>query len=142
MISSKFCLFKDLEQLQINRCQTDICLVGAGGVKVFIHRAMLFADHVQPHPVWYQLDPGMTKREMKQRLDMINVSLSLLKLKRDEALTNNDRETAKKVMRSIDQTREEKQKLEDELEASNTPEEGSDGKDDVEDDNITNIFAG
>ena len=58
MISSKFCLFKDLEQLQINRCQTDICLVGAGGVKVFIHRAMLFADHVQPHPVWYQLDPG------------------------------------------------------------------------------------
>ena len=43
MISSKFCLFKDLEQLQINRCQTDICLVGAGGVKVFIYRAMLFA---------------------------------------------------------------------------------------------------
>ena len=58
-----------------------------------------------------------------------------MKLQRNEALTNNDRETAKKVMRSIDQTREEKQKLEDELEASNTPEEGSDGKDDVEDDN-------
>ena len=38
MISSKFSLFKDLEQLQINRCQTDICLVavGAGGVKVFM----------------------------------------------------------------------------------------------------------
>ena len=51
-------MFKDLEQLQINGCQTDICLVGDGGVKVFIHRAMLFADHVQPHPVWYQLDPG------------------------------------------------------------------------------------
>ena len=46
MISSKFSLFKDLEQLQMNRCQTDI------------HRAMLFADHVQPHPVWFQLDPG------------------------------------------------------------------------------------
>ena len=58
MISSKFSLFKDLEQLQINHCQTDICLVGDSGVKVFIHRAMLFADHVQPHPVWYQLDPG------------------------------------------------------------------------------------
>ena len=29
-------MFKDLEQLQINGCQTDICLVGDGGVKVFI----------------------------------------------------------------------------------------------------------
>ena len=25
---------------------------------MFIHRPMLFADHVQPHPVWFQLDPG------------------------------------------------------------------------------------
>ena len=30
----------------------------AGGLKVFIHSAMLFADHVQPHPVWQQLHPG------------------------------------------------------------------------------------
>ena len=173
---------------------------------MFIHRPMLFADHVQPHPVWYQLDPGegdgqvvvimpdashsdienfvrklyspgedvfftaaqntpvlvpgtpdvfhtavpqtpqepqtefvdhsgMTKRQKKQQLDMMNVRLSLLKLQRNEALTNNDRETAMKVMRSMDQTREEKQKLEDELEASNTSEEGSDVKDDVEDNN-------
>ena len=52
-------MFKDLEELQINDCQTDICLVGAGGVKVFIHRTMLFADHVhvQPDFVWCQLDP-------------------------------------------------------------------------------------
>ena len=34
-------MFKDLEELHINDCQTDICLVGAGGVKVFIHRTML-----------------------------------------------------------------------------------------------------
>ena len=58
MAISKFCMFKDLDDLQVNGCQTDICLVGAGGEKVFIHRAMMFADHVQPHPVWYQLDPG------------------------------------------------------------------------------------
>ena len=160
MISSKYSLYKDLEQLQINCCQTDICLIGA---EVFIHRAMLFDNHVEPHAVWYQLDPwegdgqvlvimpdtqtplepqtdfvdhsGMTKREKKQQLDMINVRLSLLKLQRNEALTNNDRETAMKVMRSIDQTQEEKQKLEDDLEASNISEEGSDLKDDVEDDN-------
>ena len=53
-------MFKDLEELQANGCQTDVCLVGAGGVKVFIHRAM-FADHVQPHPVRHQLDPVMAK---------------------------------------------------------------------------------
>ena len=49
IISSKFCN-KDLEELQGSGCHTDVCLVNAGGVKVFIHRAM-FADHVQPHPV-------------------------------------------------------------------------------------------
>ena len=38
MIFSEFNMFKDLEQLQINDCQTDICLVGAGGVKVFNQR--------------------------------------------------------------------------------------------------------
>ena len=50
-----------MEELQINDCQTDICLVGAGGVKVFNHRTMLFADHVhiQLDSVWCQLDPGM-----------------------------------------------------------------------------------
>ena len=181
-------------------------MIGAGGVKVFIHRAMLFADHVHPHAVWYQLDPGegdgqvmvimpdasygdienfvrklyspgddlfytavqktpiivpgtpdvfhtavpqtplepqtdfvdhsgMTKRQKKQQLDMMNVRLSLLKLQRNEALTKNDKETAMIVMRSMDQTREEKRKLEDELEASNISEEGLDVKDDVEDDN-------
>ena len=61
MIFSKYCKFKDLEELQVSGCQTDVCLVGAGGEKVFIHRAMLFlSDHVQPHhPVWYELDPGL-----------------------------------------------------------------------------------
>ena len=49
MTSSKFCMFKDLEELQVTGCQTDVCLVGAGGEKTFIHLAMLFADHVQPH---------------------------------------------------------------------------------------------
>ena len=58
MTSSKFCMFNDLEKLQVNGCQTDVCFVGAGGEKVSIHRAMLFADHVQPHPVWQELDPG------------------------------------------------------------------------------------
>ena len=58
MIFRKFCMFKDLDELQVSGCQTDVCLVGAGGEKVFIHRTMLFADHVQPHPVWHQLDPG------------------------------------------------------------------------------------
>ena len=56
IISSKFCN-KDLEELQGSGCQTDVCLVNAGGVKVFIHQVMLFADHVQPHPVRQQLDP-------------------------------------------------------------------------------------
>ena len=50
-------MFENLEQLQAHGSLTDACLVGASG-KVFIHRAMLFADHVQPDPVWYQLDPG------------------------------------------------------------------------------------
>ena len=58
MIFSKYCKFKDLEELQVSGCQTDVCLVGAGGEKVFIQRTKLFADHVQPHPVWHQLDPG------------------------------------------------------------------------------------
>ena len=58
MIHSKCSILKELEQLQVNGCMTDTCLVGASD-KVFIHRAMLFlADHVQPHPVWHQLDPG------------------------------------------------------------------------------------
>ena len=57
-MNSKFCMFKELEQLQNKGCQTDVCIVGGDGEKVFIHRAMLFADHVQPHSVWHQLDPG------------------------------------------------------------------------------------
>ena len=44
----------------------------------------------------------ITEREKKQQLDMINVSLSLLKLQRDEALTRNDREAAMMVMRSME----------------------------------------
>ena len=58
MIFSKFDMFKDLEQLQIQGCQTDICLVGGGGDKVSIHRTILFSRHVQAYPVWHQLDPG------------------------------------------------------------------------------------
>ena len=58
MIFRKFCMFKDFDELQVSGCQTDVCLVGAGGEKVFIYHTMLFADHVQPHPVWHQLDPG------------------------------------------------------------------------------------
>ena len=50
-------MFKELQQLQVNGSLTDTSLVGSTS-KVSIHRAMLFADHVQPHPVWHQLDPG------------------------------------------------------------------------------------
>ena len=50
-------MFENLEQLQAHGSLTDTCLVGASS-KVFIHRAILFADHVQPDSVWYQLDPG------------------------------------------------------------------------------------
>ena len=49
MMYSKFCMFN--EQLQIKGCQIDICLIGADGEKVFIHCAMLFADHIQPDSV-------------------------------------------------------------------------------------------
>ena len=57
MIESKF-KFKELEKLQVDGFLTDTSLVGATS-NVNIHRAMLFlADHVQPHPVWQQLDPG------------------------------------------------------------------------------------
>ena len=54
---SEFSMLKNLEQLQADGCQTDIFLVGATS-KVSIHRAMLFAGHVKPDLVWYQLDPG------------------------------------------------------------------------------------
>ena len=50
-------MFEELQQLQVNGSLTDTSLVGSTS-KVSIHRAMLFADHVQPHPVWHQLDPG------------------------------------------------------------------------------------
>ena len=50
--------------------------------------------------------------------------------------TQNDKETAKKVMQSMDLTREEKRKLEDELEAcDDTSGESSDIKDEDDDDN-------
>ena len=49
MMYFKFCMFN--EQLQIKGCQIDICLIGADGEKVFIHCAMLFADHIQPNSV-------------------------------------------------------------------------------------------
>ena len=78
----------------------------------------------------------MTKREKMKRLDMINVSLRLLKLQRDEALTKNDKEGAMILMRSLDHTQEEKRKLEDELEACDTSEENA--KDDNDDDNNNN----
>ena len=63
-----------------------------------------------------------SKREKKQQLDMINVSLRLLKLQRDEALTRNNKEAAMILMRSMDNTQEEKHKLEDELKACDTSE--------------------
>ena len=47
---------------------------------------------------------------------MINMSLSLLKIQRNEALAKNDKEAAKRVMRSIDQNNEEKLRLERDLE--------------------------
>ena len=49
MTYSKFWMFKELEELQIKGCQTEVCLVGGGGEKVLIHCAMLFADHIQPN---------------------------------------------------------------------------------------------
>ena len=182
-----------------------------------IHRAMLFlADHVQPHPVWYELDPGegngdlvvivpdtndaeldtfvqklycpgdevfytavpntpdmlltvpgtpdvfytavpqtpvlaptelvpedsieLDKREKQHRLDMIKVSLSLLKIQRNEALAKNDKEPAMNVMRSIDLNEEEKLRIERDLEASDNSEEIV--KDEIgEDDNNAEIAA-
>ena len=54
MIHYKFSMLKDLEQLQVESCLTDTCVVGAS--------SKVFADHVQHQPhsvcVWYQLDPG------------------------------------------------------------------------------------
>ena len=78
----------------------------------------------------------MTKRDKMKRLDMINVSLRLLKLQRDEALTKNDKEGAMIQMRSLDHTQEEKHKLEDELEACDTS--GENVKDDDDDDDNNN----
>ena len=77
-----------------------------------------------------------SKREKKQQLDMINVSLRLLKLQRDEALTRNNKEAAMILMRSMDNTQEEKHKLEDELKACDTSEENA--KDDNDNDNNNN----
>ena len=54
MIQSKL---RDLEELQVNGCLTDTCLVGASD-KMFIHRAMLLAAHVEPNPIWFDPDPG------------------------------------------------------------------------------------
>ena len=54
MIQSKL---RDLEELQLNGCLTDTCLVGASD-KMFIHRAMLLAAHVEPNPIWFDPDPG------------------------------------------------------------------------------------
>ena len=53
MIQSKL---RDLEELQLNGCLTDTCLVGASD-KMFIHRAMLLAAHVEPDPIWFDPDP-------------------------------------------------------------------------------------
>ena len=81
-----------------------------------------------------------SKREKKQQLDKINVSLRLLKLQRallrDEALTRNDKEAAMILMKSMDNNQEEKRKLEDELKACDTSEENA--KDDNDDDNNNN----
>ena len=67
--------------------------------------------------------------------ERINVSLSLLRLQRNEALTRNDKETAMKVMESMDLTQVEKRKLENELEACDSTEDSSNVKDDDDGDN-------
>ena len=54
MTSSKFCMFKDLEELQVTGCQTDVCLVGAGGEKTFIHRASPCLAWAGPWGRWRQ----------------------------------------------------------------------------------------
>ena len=192
MIFSKFCMSKELEQLQINDCMTDVCLVGASH-KVFIHRAMvLLAAHILPDPVWYDPDPGemdgkavviipdastaelesfvrklycpeddlyytavpntpdkvpgtppdifhtavpqtpllqppeeqdssvSNKRHLQQQLDMVNVSLRLLNIQREEALARSDKDAVINLMSSIDVTNEEKVRLETELEDCDT----------------------
>ena len=49
--------YKDLQQLQVEGCMTDTCLVGASS-KMFIHRAMLQpSEHVRLHPIWHRVDP-------------------------------------------------------------------------------------
>ena len=58
----------------------------------------------------------LVKREIKQRLDLLNVKISLLKIQMNEALDVNDREAAKKLMTSLDVSKEEKLNLERELE--------------------------
>ena len=208
MIQSKL---RDLEELQLNGCLTDTCLVGASD-KMFIHRAMLLAAHVEPNPIWFDPDPGEedgkviviipdastleleafvrrlyctgdevfytaapttpnkipgtpddvfhtavpqtplqppsqseqvdsseVKREKKQRLDMIDVRLRLLKIQRDEALAKHDKEAAKDLMSSIDVTNDEKRKLVDELEALDTSAESFDVKDECIDDDDKNF---
>ena len=203
MTGSEFCILKDLEKLQVCGSLTDTCVVGASS-KVFIHRAMLFAAHVEPGPVWHHLDPGeedgslvvivpdataaeletfvrklycpgeevfytavlntpdnlpgspeevfhtavpqtplhhhptqqlgtseISRNEKKQRLDMISVRLSLLKLQRDEALAKNDKETVKDVLANIDLNNEEILRLEKELEEHNTSEESLEVKEEV-----------
>lgn len=45
--------YKDLQQLQVEGCMTDTCLVGASS-----NRAMLqLSEHVRLHPIWHRVDP-------------------------------------------------------------------------------------
>ena len=53
-----------------------------------------------------------TKRDIRHRLDMIKVRLSLLKLQRNEAFANNDKEATKTLIASIDANNAEKVRLE------------------------------
>ena len=81
----------------------------------------------------------LNKREKQQRLNMIKVSLSLLKIQRDEALARNDKEAAMMAMRSLDNSNEEKWRLEKDLENCNISSESFEdqekGDDDEDNDN-------
>ena len=73
----------------------------------------------------------LDKRDKQHHLDMIKVSLSLLKHQLNEALARKDKSVAMNVMRSIDLNNEEKLRLERDLEAPDT-EESFEVKDEVD----------
>ena len=78
----------------------------------------------------------LDKRDKQHHLDMIKVSLSLLKHQLNEALARKDKSVAMNMMRSIDLNNEEKLRLERDLEAPDTEESFKvKDEDDVDDNN-------